>query len=132
MPYSLSRKGDLFTIRYWGEVDASDLRNANEELAEMIAGYGTFRALFDFARVSHWNFDTDELRSLAERWQRLFQNAGCERAAAIGEKDVVYGGLRMLSAFSSGFSFPREIFRDEGAAHRWLTREEASEEGGRT
>ena len=129
MPHSISRVGDLITIRYSGDVDARDLEQANETLAEMTAGGESHRVLFDLTKIAGWQLNAEELRGLARLWEELFKEAKCERAAAVASKDLMYGDLRMVSSLLERLQVPRGVFRDESTARRWLDGEDVTTEG---
>ncbi|HEV7990258.1 MAG TPA: hypothetical protein VGP25_00440 [Gemmatimonadaceae bacterium] len=125
MAYSLDQMNCLVRTRAWGSVTNADLHGYYHGLAADPRFGRDFRELVDLSAVLHFVVESTLIREVAS-WT-VFR-AGARRAF-IAITDLAFGLSRMFSAYAEDAGQHIEVFRDAGAAERWLEQSEGCSPG---
>ena len=104
-----------------GIVTGRDIIDFNNELyatEDKIANISY--QLCDLTNIESYSVTTEEIRTIAEQDIRASILNRKMIIAVAGEKDVIYGLLRMWQSFSGSASIPIKVFRGVEDAKKWI------------
>jgi len=112
--------GGVF-LKGTGIVKASDIIEMNEKLyATEDKIVNISYQLCDLTNIEDYSITTEEIKTLAEQDIKASALNKSMIIAVVGEKDVIYGLLRMWQSFSSSAYITSKVFRNLGDAKKWI------------
>ena len=124
MPSSIEHRDDEtgVVIRCWGIVEFSELDEINEQIYRPDRLQKLRYELIDFSRVEKLHLTSQQIRTLASADVDAARVNPRFIVAVVGEKDVVYGILRMWEVFVAEASIRTSVFRSLIEAEYWIAR----------
>lgn len=117
--YEFDRESGLLHTTCAGNVTFDEVLEHFRQLEDDASLPSRLDVLLDLSTMESLP-ESDQLRSVASEVDRLRTRVQFGAFAIVASRDALYGMIRMFQVFAEAHLASSQVFRERGAAERWL------------